>query len=78
LNACGSGSFLLSAILENRKYIGIEKNEDVLLHKVQPIDYIQVCNDRITEVKQGFHKKQTVLNPTFDFWEESFEKAGSL
>jgi DNA modification methylase len=38
-NACGSGSFLLSAILENRKYIGIEKNEDVLLHKVRPVDY---------------------------------------
>ncbi|MDR1171188.1 MAG: site-specific DNA-methyltransferase [Bacteroidales bacterium] len=46
-NACGSGSFLLSALLENRQYIGIEKNEDILLHKVQPTDYIQVCNDRI-------------------------------
>ena len=48
-NACGSGSFLLSAILENRKYIGIEKNEDVLLHKVQPVDYIKICSDRIKE-----------------------------
>ena len=48
-NACGSGSFLLSAILENRKYIGIEKNEDVVLHKVNPIDYIKICNDRIKE-----------------------------
>jgi site-specific DNA-methyltransferase (adenine-specific) len=46
-NACGSGSFLLSAILENRKYIGIEKNEDVLLHKVAPVDYIKICTDRI-------------------------------
>lgn len=46
-NACGSGSFLLSAILENRQYIGIEKNEDVLLHKVKPVDYIKICNDRI-------------------------------
>lgn len=48
-NACGSGSFLLSAILENRKFIGIEKNEDVLLHKVKPVDYIKICNDRIFE-----------------------------
>ena len=48
-NACGSGSFLLSAILENRKFIGIEKNEDVFLHKVKPIDYIKVCEDRIQE-----------------------------
>jgi len=48
-NACGSGSFLLSAILENRKFIGIEKNEDVLLHKVEPVDYIKVCTDRIEE-----------------------------
>ena len=46
-NACGSGSFLLSAILENRNFIGIEKNEDVLLHKVKPTDYIKVCIDRI-------------------------------
>lgn len=48
-NACGSGSFLLSAILENRQFIGIEKNEDVLLHKVKPIDYIEICTDRIKE-----------------------------
>lgn len=48
-NACGSGSFLLSAILENRNFIGIEKNEDVLLHKVKPTDYIKVCTDRIEE-----------------------------
>lgn len=48
-NACGSGSFLLSAILENRNFIGIEKNEDVLLHKKKPIDYIKVCTDRIEE-----------------------------
>jgi DNA modification methylase len=39
-NACGSGSFLLSAILENRKYIGIEKNSD----------YLEICKKRITIV----------------------------
>lgn len=49
-NACGSGSFLLSAILEGRNFIGIEKNEDVLLHKVKPVDYIKVCTDRIEKI----------------------------
>jgi site-specific DNA-methyltransferase (adenine-specific)/modification methylase len=63
--------------LEGREYIGIEKNEDVLLHKVQPVDYIKICNDRITKIKQGF-KKQTVLNPTFSFWEQTTEKVRAL
>lgn len=40
-NACGSGSFLVSAILENRRFIRIEKNENVLLHKKEPIDYVE-------------------------------------
>ncbi|HYF29671.1 MAG TPA: site-specific DNA-methyltransferase [Chitinophagaceae bacterium] len=48
-NACGSGSFLLSAIMEKRKFIGIEKNEDVILHKVHPVDYIKICRERIKE-----------------------------
>jgi len=46
-NACGSGSFLVSAVLEGRRFIGIEKNEGVLLHKVHPIDYVDICNKRI-------------------------------
>lgn len=49
-NACGSGSFLLSAILEGRQFVGIEKNENVLLHKVHPIDYVKICTDRIKEI----------------------------
>ena len=48
-NACGSGSFLVSAVLENRKYIGIEKNEDIQLYKNKKIDLIEVCNSRIQE-----------------------------
>lgn len=42
-NACGSGSFLVAAALEGRQYIGIEKNQNTMLHKVQQTDYIQVC-----------------------------------
>ena len=51
-NACGSGSFLLSALIKGRKFIRIEKNENVLLHKVQSTDYIKVCRDRIEEASQ--------------------------
>ena len=65
-NACGSGSFLLSAILENRKFIGIEKNEDVLLHKVEPIDYIQVCSERIEETL----KKKQIASQTLSLFKE--------
>ena len=51
-NACGSGSFLVSAILENRRFIGIEKNEEVYLHRKQRTDYIEVCNTRIKGARQ--------------------------
>lgn len=61
-NACGSGSFLLSAILENRKFIGIEKNEDVLLHKVKPVDYIKICTDRIKDALKNREIKKSTLN----------------
>ena len=61
-NACGSGSFLLSALLENRKFIGIEKNEDVLLHKVKPVDYIKVCTDRIEEILKRKEVEKSMLS----------------
>jgi len=61
-NACGSGSFLLAAILEDRLFIGIEKNENTLLHKIDPVDYIKICNDRIVETVERKKSQQTVLN----------------
>lgn len=51
-NACGSGSFLVSAVLENRKYIGIEKNQETYLHKHKRVDYIEVSNNRITKAQE--------------------------
>ena len=60
-NACGSGSFLLSAILESRNFIGIEKNEDVLLHKVKPVDYIKICVDRIEETLKRKNIEESTL-----------------
>lgn len=49
-NACGSGSFLVAAALEGRNYIGIEKNQNVALHKVDKIDYVEVCNNRLNQI----------------------------
>lgn len=46
-NACGSGSFLVAALLEGRNFIGIEKNEDVALFKRGEIDYIEVSKKRL-------------------------------
>ena len=46
-NTCGSGSFLVAAMLEGRNFIGIEKNENVALFKKNEIDYIQVCEERL-------------------------------
>jgi site-specific DNA-methyltransferase (adenine-specific) len=53
-NACGSGSFLVSAILEGRNYIGIEKNKEVYLHRKEQTDYIDVCKKRIREAKTRY------------------------
>ena len=52
-NTCGSGSFLVAAVLEQRRFIGIEKNENVLLHKRDAIDYVSVCKRRIAEARDG-------------------------
>ena len=73
-NACGSGSFLLSAILEGRQFIGIEKNKDVLLHKVHPIDYIKVCTDRIKETL----KYREIAESTLKFFKEPIIKYHTL
>lgn len=53
-NTCGSGSFLVSAVLEDRNFIGIEKNTDVHLFKNKKIDFIKVCNERIDNAKNNF------------------------
>lgn len=53
-NTCGSGSFLVSAVLENRRFIGIEKNQETYLHKKKKVDYIKICNDRIEKAKKNY------------------------
>lgn len=56
-NTCGSGSFLVAALLEGRNFIGIEKNEDVALFKKEDIDYIAVCRRRLRAAWEGLDKK---------------------
>lgn len=56
-NTCGSGSFLVAALLEGRNFIGIEKNEDVALFKKENIDYIAVCRRRLRAAWEGLDKK---------------------
>jgi len=61
-NTCGSGSFLISAILEGRKFIGIEKNEEVFLHRKKKMDYIKICNERIKKAKEEYKNKKVQKN----------------
>jgi len=57
-NAFGSGSFLVAAALEQRRFIGIEKNEEVNLFKESNIDYIKVARERLAEVERAFKNKE--------------------
>jgi site-specific DNA-methyltransferase (adenine-specific)/modification methylase len=51
-NACGSGSFLVAAVLENRRFIGIEKNQAWILQKARARDFIQISRERLKEAFQ--------------------------
>lgn len=48
-NTSGSGSFLVSALLEGRNFVGIEKNEDVALFKTGSVDYISITKNRLKD-----------------------------
>jgi len=63
-NAFGSGSFLVAAALEGRRFIGIEKNEEVHLFKEERIDYINIAKKRLTEVEAAM-KTQEPPPPLF-------------
>lgn len=53
-NACGSGSFLVSAVLEGRKFIGIEKNQETYLHRKHRVNYIDICKKRTKEAETQY------------------------
>jgi len=49
-NTCGSGSFLVSAILEGRNFIGIDKDEESKQFKNTNVSYVEIAKRRIEEV----------------------------
>lgn len=49
-NACGSGSFLLSAVEESRHAIGIERNRDVTAFRKESVDLIEVIRERLESI----------------------------
>lgn len=46
-NACGSGSALVAAYLEDRRFVGIELNSEALRFKGENIDLIETCQERL-------------------------------
>ena len=54
-------NYLKKIYTQNGNFIGIEKNEDVLLHKVEPTDYIKVCTDRIKETLKRKEIEESTL-----------------
>lgn len=49
-NTCGSGSFVVAAAMENRRYIGMEMNNNVT-HNGKPVDLIAICRRRLSSVQ---------------------------
>jgi len=60
-NTCGSGSFLVSAVLENRKFIGIEKNKKVYLFKKEETNYIKICKQRLKKAEKQLNVESRKL-----------------
>jgi len=46
-NACGCGSFLVAAIRESRRFIGIEKNLGAYHQKLNAVNFVEIARRRI-------------------------------
>jgi|SaaInlV_200m_DNA_2_1039689.scaffolds.fasta_scaffold00222_28 site-specific DNA-methyltransferase (adenine-specific) len=73
-NTCGSGSFLVSSLLENRKFIGIEQNKEGYLHKKKKIDYIKICISRIKDALNELKSEKKLLSKTIKSFKMPLEK----
>ncbi|TAN04554.1 MAG: site-specific DNA-methyltransferase [Rhodanobacteraceae bacterium] len=65
-NAFGSGSFLVAAALEGRRFIGVEKNREVHLFKQKRVDYIKVAKQRLAEVEAAMNDAEKTLFPALE------------
>lgn len=57
-NCSGSGSFLISAMLQGRNFIGIELNKETQLFKKKRIDYVLESKKRILAYAQKMEKEK--------------------
>lgn len=70
-NTCGSGSYLVAAVLEGRNFIGIEKNISTELFKKERIDYVELSkqrikkafNDEVIPFKKNLLKVNLLMEP---------------
>ena len=51
-NACGSGSLLVAAVLEGRRFIGIESDHASRLFKAREFNYVDYARERIARARQ--------------------------
>lgn len=49
-NAFGSGSFLVAAALDQRRYIGMELNQNILKFKDKEVDLIEIARQRLADI----------------------------
>lgn len=52
-NAFGSGTFLVAALLEGRRYVGIERNRSSLRFKSRSTDLLAIAADRLRRAEAG-------------------------
>lgn len=60
-NACGSGSFLVAALLEGRDFLGIELNQSSHTYKHKDANYVEIARERIALAKCAIPLKDAQL-----------------
>lgn len=59
-NTCGSGSFLVAALLEGRNFIGIDKDDESNRFKDDTISYVNISKERIKKAVQNMDEQDLV------------------
>lgn len=62
-NAFGSGSFLVAAAMEKRRFIGIERNVETHLFKNDKINYVELASQRLAKVGAIHEVERDQRNP---------------